>query len=1078
MTLLCGLTTLRGQMAAAQGGQRFEITVAATTDVHGRLRAWDYYANAADPARSLAAAATIVDSLRRAQPGRVVLVDAGDLLQGNPMTFVAAKVRPTPVHPVIAAMNVMDYDAAAIGNHEFNYGVPLLKRAIAQASFPFLAANVRDARGVPLAATWTMVTRTMPKGGVVRIAIVGATTPGAMVWDKDNLRAAQIMVSDIVPAVRSAVAESRRRGADIVVVVLHSGLNESATYDTVATQLPSENVSARIPLEVDGVDLVVFGHSHRELVDSTVRGTLLMQPRNWAASVAVASISVERRGGIGRGRWHVVAKRGRSVPIAGHAESPRVLAATTASHRAAVEWANAPVGRTAVAWRADSARVSDLPINDLVTEVMRRTTGAQLAAGSAFSLDASLDTGAITVAMLSKLYPYENTLRVIRISGAQLRAYLEHSAKYYRSLDAQGAVPAEGMVDLSIPGFNFDMVTGAEYTIGVRRPIGARITSLTYQGRNIVATDTFTMALNNYRAGGGGGYAMLAGAPVVQSIDVDIRQLLIDEVRRVTAAGEILAPEKYGVRNWSLEPAQARAAAMRELARGRAGEAHGGPPTATAGTSTVGSRAVGTPMVRIIAFSDFHAALSPLPTEAGQRMGGAIALSAAIAKARRECTAPCQSIVVHAGDMFTGTPASDWDAGRPTVRVLNAMGVDAGALGNHELDFGQDTLAERARELRHRFLAANVRTRDGSTPRWIRSDTIIRRGDVRIGVVGAAGLVTLTSTKQRSLVGLTFEDPAPALSARIRALREAGAQVVVGLIHEGARCTGSPVTECRGAGLTIATRLTERPDAFVIGHSHVNVNTTIDGFPVVEPASSGRALQIVDIPLDGRAPTSTLREVVAADTIGADPTVTAVVREAESRVADRMKRPVATVAQTLRRSGSQHALGNLIADAIRAAENADFGAWNNGGIRADLVAGPLLYGGVHEIVPFGNALVKLRMTGAQLRKLLERSLSRGQPDMHVSGLSLEYDARKPVGARIVRVQMHNGVAIDDSRVYTLILNDFMSDESQRADTTAQMSAELLSTKDIDALTSHLRRLSQPVRADSTIRMRPVPVGTP
>ena len=170
---------------------RVEIVIAATTDVHGRLRGWDYYTNRADPTYSLAAAATIVDSVRAANPERVVLVEGGDILQGNPLTYVVARVTPPPVHPVIASMNVMRYDAAVLGNHEFNYGVPLLRQAVAQAGFPFVAANVRDARGRPFVAPLTMVVR-----GGVRIAIVGGTTPGAMVWDRDNLRAAGLMVSD------------------------------------------------------------------------------------------------------------------------------------------------------------------------------------------------------------------------------------------------------------------------------------------------------------------------------------------------------------------------------------------------------------------------------------------------------------------------------------------------------------------------------------------------------------------------------------------------------------------------------------------------------------------------------------------------------------------------------------------------------------------------------------------------------------------------------------------------------------------------------------------------------------------
>ncbi len=269
-------------LADSAAAQRVELVVAATTDVHGRLRAWDYYSNSPDPKHSLASAATIVDSLRQANPGRVVLVDAGDLMQGNPLTFVAAKITPPPVHPVIAAMNVMRYDAAVLGNHEFNYGVPALKAAIANAAFPFLASNLQMGSGTQLATPLTFVER---RG--IRIGIVGATTPGSMVWDRDNLRAARLSISDIVPAVRQAVADARQQRADVIVVLLHSGLDEAASYDTTATGLPSENVAARVAREIPGIDLVVFGHSHKEVVDTVINGALVVQPRNWAATVAV-----------------------------------------------------------------------------------------------------------------------------------------------------------------------------------------------------------------------------------------------------------------------------------------------------------------------------------------------------------------------------------------------------------------------------------------------------------------------------------------------------------------------------------------------------------------------------------------------------------------------------------------------------------------------------------------------------------------------------------------------------------------------------------------------------------------------
>jgi len=1061
-------------VAAAQGGLRYDLAVAATTDVHGRLRAWDYYENAPDASRSLAGAATIVDSLRKAYPGRLVLVDGGDLLQGNPLLYVAAKVSPTPVHPVIAAMNVMQYDAAALGNHEFNYGVPLLRQTLSWAAFPFLAANVQDGTGRAFVSPFVMVTRTIARGQTVRIGIVGATTPGSMVWDADNLRAAKVTVTDIVPAVRSAVREVRRRKADIVVVLLHSGLNDPSTYDTVTTGLPSENVAARVPREIDGIDLVVYGHSHRELIDSTIGGALLMQPRNWAASVAVAELTLARDGR----RWRVVAKRGRSVRVAGHVESPAVLAATAASHRATVAWATSPVVRTAVQWRSDSARVADTPMADFINAMMRKASGAQLSATAAFSVDATLGSGDVTLAALSKLYPYDNTLRVLKVSGAQVRAFLEHSSRYYRSLDAGGRAPGGGIVDPSVPGFNFDVLSGAEYVWDLSRPVGSRVTSLTYNGRAIVATDSFTLALNNYRAGGGGGYAMLAGAPLVPTKDVDIRQLLIDEAERLSKAGASLDLATYAVRNWRLEPAAAVAAAYAEQHRSTIA-----PRTTlaiTGPTGPVSSPSSGGPpsgrTLRVIAFSDLHAALAARPEANGRLMGGAVALSAAIRRAQRECRGDCQSVVVQAGDLFTGAPASDWDAGRPTVAVVNRMDVVAGALGNHEFDFGQDTLRMRMRELRHPLLAVNVRDRSGRLPAWLRADTIIDREGIRVGIVGAAGTHTAGSTKRRNVADLTFLDPAPLISERIRALRAAGAHVVLGVIHDGARCEIDKPDDCHGTGIDVARQLTERPDAFIIGHAHVNLTMRVNGFPVVEPSSSGRALQIIDIPLDGREATTTLRMVTGADTAGADPVVDSLVRAAVAAVQDRVRRVVATVAEPLPRKGTQYTLGNLVADAARSMGNGDFGMWNNGGIRADVPAGPLTYGGLHEISPFGNVLVRLRLRGDQVRECVERGLFRGRADVHVSGLVVDFDGTKPRGQRVIRLTTTNGTPIEPTRVYTLVMNDFMLDDPEGALELPVIAKEVLPIRDIDALASYFGRQPQPLRGEAALRVRDVNVS--
>lgn len=509
------------------------LSLAATTDVHGHIRGWDYYGDRSDSARGLARAATVVDSLRRANAGRVILVDAGDLLQGTPLAYVAARMLPSRPNPVIAAMNVMHYDAAVIGNHEFNYGVPYLDSAVAQAAFPMLAANVTRG-GRAAYAPFTIISR-----AGVRIGIVGATTPGSDLWDAANLRHARMHVGDIVPAVRAAVSLLHARGVDAIVVVLHSGLDEPSSYDTAGTGVASENVAARVASGIPGIDALVYGHSHKENSGQRIGGTLVIQPKNWATSVAVVTLPFTC--GVDA-RWAAQPATGTLVRVVGHAEDSSVVRAVQHAHAATIAYTRSVVGETPDVWRADSARMAPTALMELIMDVERRAAGSQLASTAAFDTHVTLGPGPITIAKLAQLYPYDNTLRAVRISGAQLRAYLEQSNSYYRT-SPSGAL----IHDPSVAGYNFDVVSGVSYAVDVRRPVGSRVVSLAYRGKPVAPTDSFTLALNNYRQSGGGGYMMLRGAPVVHDMQQDIRQLLIDEVRR----RHVLRESDYDSRNWS-----------------------------------------------------------------------------------------------------------------------------------------------------------------------------------------------------------------------------------------------------------------------------------------------------------------------------------------------------------------------------------------------------------------------------------------------------------------------------------------------------------------------------------------------
>ena len=1018
-----------------------DLAVATTTDVHGRLRAWDYYANQEDPVRGLSRTATIVDSVRAANPGRVILLDGGDLLQGNPLAYVAARVSRDRTNAIVAAMNAMHYDASAIGNHEYNYGVPYLDSAVRQAKFPFLSANTYrvDPAGIHAYAPWTIVER-----AGLKVGIVGATTPGVTLWDAENIRT-RLRFGDIVPAIRDAVREVRAAGADIVLVTVHSGLNEPSSYDTVSTAVPSENVAARVASEVPGIDLVLYGHSHKENRGTTIGQTLLIQPKNWATSVDIAHLIVSRSGG----HWVVSEKRSDLVQAAGHAESPAVLSATDAVHRETVAYVTTPIGSTSERWTADSARVTDTPLIDFILETERKAAGSDLASTAAFSTEVVLGPGPITIAQVAQLYPYDNTLRAVRISGKQLRDYLEFSSRYYRT---PASADAALETDPQIPGYNFDIVSGVDYVMDVSRPLGSRITRLDYKGVAVRDTDSFTMALNNYRQTGGGGYAMLRDAPVVYDKQQEIRQLLIDEVKQ----RGVVRQSDYFTANW-------------RLLRG------GGATTASALPAGQAEFPAGTRFLRIIATNDFHGALEPRPDANGVRRGGAAYVAAAIDRARNECAPRCETLLLDAGDLFQGTPASNLSYGRPVVEYYNRMGYAAAALGNHEFDWGTDSLRARMRQAKFGIFGANVRYTDGRDVKWIPNDTIVRRGATRIGIIGVSTVTTPTTTRAANVVGLRFDDPAPIVDSIGTALRKRGANLVIVIAHAGASCGRDGATECGGEIIDLARKITTKVDAIVSGHTHTLVNTEVKGIPIVQARSSGRAIDVLDIPLGSNADLPVRHQVreLATDTIKPVPAIDSIVRRAVARVAPLVDQRVATIPATLPRQGSQYPLGNLIADAQRWAAKGDVAIMNNGGIRTELRAGEATYGSLFELQPFGNTLYSLTMTGVQLRGLVEAMLAKSVND-HVSGMTIRYDPSKPVGSRIVSVTMADGTPLSDIRTYNVIVNDFIATGGEGYNAGGRATASKpLNIVDLDALIDYLKSLPSPITAPTEVRIAPI-----
>src|SRR5438876_8389953 len=1011
------------------------VVIVATTDVHGRVLGWDYVRDAAAPG-GLSRAATMVETLRAQYPEQVVLVDAGDLIEGNLFAAYFAERDSQRPHPVVDALNAMQYDAATPGNHEFDFGTAVLARATGDATYHYVSANIfKGASDTLVYPPHVVVTR-----GGVKIGITGFTTPGVMVWDRSQV-GGRIRVRPIAEAAPPAMRRLDLAGVDLKVVLIHSGLNEPSSYDTAG--VGAENAAlglASIPLPAPRPDLVIVGHSHKEMRDYVVNGVHFVQPRNFALSLAVVRVSLVKE----PSGYRVVSIRPELIPLATVAEQPRFVRRFAAAHERVRVWAATPLGTAGPGFSARYGRAEDTPLLDFINDVQRRRAGADLSAAADFDLGAGLPEGEVRERDVAGIYPYENTLRAIRISGNQLKAYLEQTARYFRTYQP-GAPP----INDSVPGFNFDVVSGVTYTIDLTAAPGQRIRGLAFRGRAVAPADSFTLALNSYRQSGGGGYTMLQGARVVYDRGESIRDLLADEIR----TRRLLTVQGAYSASWSVGPAEAHAA-LRQAFTPSA-------PTVPRPDST---------LLRVLAINDFHGALEPQvwPWSDGRPVGGAAALKPWLDSLARACG--CTTVRLDGGDEMQGTLLSNFSFGLPAIATLNAFGIDAATIGNHEFDWSVDTLRARMAGAKYRFLAVNITDAGGTArPEWAEPWTLIERGGLKVAVIGLALRATPTNTAPRNVRGLAFGEGAAAVG-RVLPRARAAADFVIVLAHEGAFCDGAPGPDpvpapaCHGEIMGIARGLDSGAvDLIVSGHTHSLVNTVVNGIPIVQARSSGAGIAVVDfVRVRGTERQVRARiETPYADQVRPDAALADTLRPYQRDIETVTGRSVARIKTELRRGGEEYALGRLIADAQRNMTKTDVALVNSGGIRADLAAGTVTYGDLYQVQPFQNRLVRLFVPGKLPKAALEHAVAGDRADAHASGLEVWYDPRKRVGHRVTKVRLANGRGLDDGRTYTVAVSDFLAAGGSGYTMFRGLPAEDLGLVDLDALIQYLAGLRPP-----------------
>jgi 2',3'-cyclic-nucleotide 2'-phosphodiesterase (5'-nucleotidase family) len=504
------------------GAGRVHITVLGTTDLHGNIYPLDYYSNKPDN-RGLAKVATLIKRARKENPTSL-LIDSGDTIQGTPLVYYHNKKNNKPIHPMMLVMNSMHYDAMAVGNHEYNFGLKVLEKARSEAQFPWLSANTYE-KGTEKTHYKPYVVKEVSG---VRVGILGLTTPGIPHWENTQ-NYAGLEFREPVSEARKWVAMLREQErADVVVIAMHMGLEEDLhTGEINPGQVPNENRAVAIARGVPGVDAIFMGHTHRDTPSIYLNGVLITQANHWGRHLARADFYMEKDGE----RWRVYAKGARTIPVDDKVDpDAEVLKLAEPYDTETQKWLSLVIGESAEELTAKEARFRDTAILDLIQRVQMDVGKAEVSMVAPFNLEARIARGPVTVRDIAGLYVYENTLVVLEVSGKQVKDALEHSAKYFKPYEP-GKTAAE-LVDEKIPAYNFDVAEGVNYVIDITKPIGERIQDLRFRGRPLDPDQKVRLATNNYRVNGGGGYTMYKDAPVVYRSSEEIRELIIDWVER------------------------------------------------------------------------------------------------------------------------------------------------------------------------------------------------------------------------------------------------------------------------------------------------------------------------------------------------------------------------------------------------------------------------------------------------------------------------------------------------------------------------------------------------------------------
>ncbi|MCF8019158.1 MAG: 5'-nucleotidase C-terminal domain-containing protein [Vallitaleaceae bacterium] len=996
-----------------------QISLLATSDLHGRIYPYEYAIDSADADAGLAKIQTLVKA-ERAASDNVILMDLGDTVQDNSAELFNAD----PVHPMIKALNYMDYDTWTIGNHEFNFEKSFLDNNVNTFNGSVLGANIYKTDGSYYVKPYTII----EKEGV-RVAIVGLLPPHIDTWEAAAPQHFEgLAFEGTVESAKKTVAAIAGQ-YDILVGAFHLGKDGEHGY---------EGASA-VAEAVPEFDVIFMGHAHEKLADLKVNGVTMIEPGAYGAALSKADIVVTKTAD----KFAVTSITPSNIETSGVEADADMLAEFKYVHDASLADANTVVGSISADYIENvdyitgeanvttmpTSQVEDTALIDLINEVQLFYTEADVSSAATFTNNMNLVAGEFKKKDVAYIYKYPNTLMGVNITGANLKKYMEWSASYYNTY-----VPGDVTVsfDPNIRGYNYDMFAGVTYDIDISQPSGSRITNLLMNGVAIDDAKTYKLAVNNYRFG------TLLGLELVTEADK-----YYDSYNEMQDAGRIrdliikyIVDEKAGVatpsldNNWKIignefeHPLKAEAL---EMVKSGAIEI----PTSEDGrTPNVKSVNV-YDLIKDGKFTEYQS-LTLLHTNdmhgffvEGQYDGMGAAKLKTVFDMYKGMSA--NTLILDAGDATQGANLVTLSKGEKAIEVLNALGYDAMTTGNHEFDYDQAQLLKNVSMADFPVLAANVKKADGTdflTPYVIK--------DVNGIKVAIFGLITPDTTflsHPDNSVGLTFEDPAAVAATLVPSLR-AQADVVVALVHlgdEGGVYTSS----------NLATNVTGI-DVIIDGHSHSTYpnGNVVNGTLIASAGEKTKNVGIIEFALkDGAVISNGARLFTKAMSLNieGEPTVAALIETIKAENAVIENEVVATTPEVLLgerddvRTGETN-LGNLIAESLLDISGADVALTNGGGIRTSINAGDITKGEVLTVLPFGNTVRVIELTGADLVAAIENGIT-DYPEAkgafpHIAGMMVEFDSSKDAGSRVTSLKIA-GEEVDTTATYTLATNDYL-----------------------------------------------------